>query len=84
MFTNFLTFRSGLDLMLIKLKKLNSNANNNLWIYQVGRIGTNEVTNLEKHKMTDIQQHTGPFPESTPIISLINSSYPTPSCGHRI
>nr|XP_023928386.1 uncharacterized protein LOC112039719 [Quercus suber] len=36
---------------------------------QVGRISTDEVTNLEKHKMTDIQQHTGPFPESTPIIS---------------
>ncbi|KAK7830151.1 putative disease resistance protein [Quercus suber] len=35
----------------------------------VGRIGTDEVTNLEKHKTTDIQQHTGPFPESTPIIS---------------
>ena len=27
------------------------------------------MTNFEKHKMTDIQQHTGPFPESTPIIS---------------
>ena len=27
------------------------------------------MTNLEKHKMTDIQQHTSPFPESTPIIS---------------
>ncbi|XP_050245316.1 uncharacterized protein LOC126693402 [Quercus robur] len=36
---------------------------------EVGRIGTDEVTNLEKHKMTDIQQHTVPFPESTPIIS---------------
>ncbi|XP_050245319.1 putative disease resistance protein RGA4 isoform X2 [Quercus robur] len=36
---------------------------------EVGRIGTDEVTNLEKHKMTNIQQHTGPFPESTPIIS---------------
>ncbi|XP_030926900.1 probable disease resistance protein At4g27220 [Quercus lobata] len=36
---------------------------------EVGRIGTDEVTNLEKHKVTDIQQHTGPFPESTPIIS---------------
>ncbi|KAK9987150.1 hypothetical protein SO802_032101 [Lithocarpus litseifolius] len=36
---------------------------------EVGRIGTDEVTNLEKHKMTDIQQHTGPFPESIPIIS---------------
>ena len=29
-FINFLTFRSGLDLMLIKLKKLNVDANNNL------------------------------------------------------
>uniref|UniRef100_A0A7N2M364 Disease resistance protein At4g27190-like leucine-rich repeats domain-containing protein n=1 Tax=Quercus lobata TaxID=97700 RepID=A0A7N2M364_QUELO len=36
---------------------------------EVGRIGIDEVTNLEKHKMTDIQQHTGPFPKSTPIIS---------------
>ncbi|KAK4581011.1 hypothetical protein RGQ29_024610 [Quercus rubra] len=36
---------------------------------EVGRIGTDEVTNLEKHKMTDIQHHTGPFLESTPIIS---------------
>ena len=27
------------------------------------------MTNLEKQKITDIQQHTGPFPESTPIIS---------------
>ena len=27
------------------------------------------MTNLEKHKMTDIQQHTSPFPESTPIVS---------------
>ncbi|XP_075638775.1 disease resistance protein At4g27190-like [Castanea sativa] len=35
---------------------------------EVGRIGTDEVTNLEKHKMTDIQQHTGPFLELTPII----------------
>ena len=39
------------------------------WIHQVGRIGTDEVINLEKHKMTDIQQHTSPFPESIPIIS---------------
>ncbi|XP_030928032.1 probable disease resistance protein At4g27220 [Quercus lobata] len=36
---------------------------------EVVRIGTDEVTNLEKHKTTDIQQHTDPFPESTPIIS---------------
>ncbi|KAK4581001.1 hypothetical protein RGQ29_024601 [Quercus rubra] len=36
---------------------------------EVGRISTDEVTNLERHKMTDIQQHTSPFPESTPIIS---------------
>ncbi|KAM3690833.1 hypothetical protein ACJW30_09G150600 [Castanea mollissima] len=35
---------------------------------EVGRIGTDEVTNLEKHKMTDIQQHTGPLLELTPII----------------
>ena len=27
------------------------------------------MTNLEKQKITNIQQHTGPFPESTPIIS---------------
>jgi len=39
------------------------------WIHQVGRIGTDEVTNLEKHKVTDIQQHTSPFLDSTPIIS---------------
>ncbi|KAK4581016.1 hypothetical protein RGQ29_024613 [Quercus rubra] len=36
---------------------------------EVGRISIDEVTNLEKHKMTNIQQHTSPFPESTPIIS---------------
>ena len=27
------------------------------------------MTNLEKHKVTNIQQHTSAFPESTPIIS---------------
>nr|XP_023924810.1 probable disease resistance protein At4g27220 [Quercus suber] len=36
---------------------------------EVGRIDTNEMTNLEKHNMTDIQQNIGSISESTPIIS---------------
>ena len=43
-------------------------------IHQVRGIGDDEVTSLEKHKMTDIQQHTGSFPESTSIFHNFFSS----------
>ncbi|XP_050242395.1 probable disease resistance protein At4g27220 [Quercus robur] len=41
---------------------------------EVRGISDDEVTSLEKHKMTDIQQHTGSFPESTSICHKFFSS----------
>ena len=43
-------------------------------IHQVRSIGNDEVTSLEKHKMTGIQRRTGSFPESTSISRKFFSS----------